>query len=115
MSNPYPYPVGTWNEGPPDRPITVSSFRLWCTTADGKTYRRYVDVLWKNDFGATQPPEGGWPPDVVDTLYRAQLQFERSPDTYGPPVTSSDGLDQLKQDSTDPSPTIAKGFREREN
>lgn len=111
----YPTHVDTWTEGPPGKTYTVSQFRLWTKTDSGKTYRRYVDVTWGSDFGATQPPDGGWPPSVVDVLYRAQKELANNPDIFGPPISSSDSMDDQQNDSQNPAPSIVNGFNDRDN
>lgn len=110
----YPYYVGSWEEGPPGRTFTVHNFRLWCRTDAGKTYYRYVDIA-SELTRPPQPPGGGWPADVLDTLYRSQVAFERNPDSYSPPVTSPEKVRELEQDSEPPAPSIVEGFKEREN
>jgi hypothetical protein len=110
----YPYPAGAWEEGPPGQTFKVWSFRLWCRTDDGKTYSRYVDIR-SELVDPPQPPGGGWPSDVMDTLYRSQREFERNPDTYGPPIVSPEKLQELEQESTSPAPSIVEGFKKREN
>src|SRR5438309_1806860 len=110
----YPTYVDSWVEGPPEKTFTVWSFSLWCKTDAGKTYSRYVDIASELK-DPPQPPEGGWPADVLDTLYRSQLALERNPDSYGPPIVSPDKLGELEQNSKSPAPSIVEGFREREN
>lgn len=111
----HPHHVETWTEGPPGREFTVSMFRLWCRTDEGKTYSRYVDIAYTGgNFWATVPAEGGWPASFIDTLYRSQLALERSPDTYGPAIMDPDRLRGLEEDAAHPQPSIARGFEERE-
>jgi hypothetical protein len=109
----YPTYVASWEEGPPDNRFTVWCFRMWCRTDAGTTYARYVDVAARG-VEAVAAPEGGWSSDVLDTLYRSQLAFEKNPDVYGPPIVSAERVRELEEGS-DPSPTILAGFKEREN
>ena len=110
----YPTHVDTWEEGPPGSTFTVSSFRLWCRIDAGNTYRTYVDIAWSDLDKRTHIPRGGWPPGILDTLYRSQVRLERDPDVYGLPVTSPDSLRELEKDSESPAPSIVEGFKERE-
>ena len=109
----YPTYVASWEEGPPDNRFTVWCFRVWCRTDAGTTYARYVDVAAKG-VEAVAAPGGGWSSDVLDTLYRSQVAFEKNPDIYGPPIVSAERVRELEEGS-DPSPTILAGFKEREN
>jgi len=110
----YPAYVDGWTEGDPGREFTVWSFRLWCRTEEGKTYRRYVDIASKL-VDPTQPPKGGWPADVVEVLYRSQLALEKNPDAYSGPIVSAETLAELEQDAETPWPSIVEGFKQREN
>ena len=111
----YPTHVGTWKEGPLEDEVVVSQFQLWCRTDDEKTYVRYVDITWSGSWETLPPSQSGWPAEVLDTLYRSQLDFERQPDVYGPPVTSPEELGQIEMGNASPQPSIVQGFKERED
>ena len=112
----YPTFVASWEEGKPDNRFTVWCFATWCRTDAGETYARYIDVALKGprSVEAVAAREGGWSSDVLDILYRSQLEFERNPDHYGPPIVSADRIREL-EDASSASPTILAGFEEREN